>query len=479
MKRMGLVGASVCVVLLAASAAAPSLAGAAENIEATEAARLVHAYAALEKGQARKAIRLYDRLINERKLPPELLARALLNRGLAHQKLGENALAIRDYDAALRIDALSAKARVTALYNRALALRAAGDAGRAIEDLTAALYLNPAFAPAYFARGNILHERGLYYLALADYDQALANDHPEKWRVHYARALLYSALNSLDHTKEELYAALREKPDFEPARKRLSAILTGRLPKTRLFADLLKKRTNKRIAARITPASGMGVVRTATVMIAGAPVLNLRKTPQARPVSPAVALAQAKMAANTGVKVAAAPGKESGKAEGKATTPRKPWRVASLAPVAPTPKQASANQAVKRAGSMIHTASVSAAAGEVKHVVEKSAEHSAPTANTEKAASPRPEKAVYTGWAIQLSSQRSEDAARTAWKRMERKVRRRVRAGEIAIMRAELPGRGTYYRLRLVGFADRATAKRHCRQLRRSRISCIVVRAGG
>ena len=470
MKRMGLVGASVCVVLLAASAAAPSLAGAAENAEAVQAAALVHAYAALENGEARKAIRLYDQLINERKLAPELLARALLNRGLAHQKLGETALAIRDYDAALRIDALSARARVTALYNRALALRAAGDAGRAIEDLTAALYIDPSFAPAYFARGNILHERGLYYLALADYDQALASDHPEKWRVHYARALLYSALNSLRHTKEELYAALREKPDFEPARKRLSAILSGALPKTRLFADLLKKRSGKRLAARITPAAGIGEVRTATVMIAGAPVLNLRKTPQAAPVSPAVALAQAKTA---DTRVAITSRSAGDKAEDKAAMPRKPWRVASLAPAAPSPKQVSPNRKQPE-GSMIRTASISAAAGEVKHAVGESA----PTATKGQARQPQAENAVHTGWAIQLSSQRSEEAALATWKKMERKVRRRVRTGKVAVMRAELPGRGTYYRLRLVGFSDHTTAKRHCRQLKRSRISCLVVRAG-
>ena len=472
MKRMGLVDASVCVVLLAASAAAPSLAGAAEITKATEAAALVHAYAALEKGQARKAIRLYDRLINARKLSPELLARALLNRGLAHQKLGENANAVRDYDAALRIDALSAKARVTALYNRALALRAMGDAGRAIEDLTAALYIDPAFAPAYFARGNILHERGLYYLALADYDQALAYEHPEKWRVHYARALLYSALNSLRHTKNELYAALREKPNFEPARKRLSAILTGRLPNTRLFADLVnKRREGKRIAARITPAGGSGMVRTATVMIAGAPVLNLRKTPQASPVSPAVALAQARKPGTDETKTTAGLRKNATK---PTAAPREPWRVASLKAVAPAVKQTAPRREAERHASMIRTASVSSAAGEVKQAERKAARSS----SSDETRTMQAQKAVFAGWAIQLSSQRSEDAAVAAWKKMENKVRRRVRAGRMAVMRAELPGRGTYYRLRLVGFSDRATAKRHCRQLKRGRISCIVVRAG-
>ncbi len=472
MKLKGMFGASVCVVLLAASAAAPSLAGAEEATRNADAAMLVKALSALENGRAEQAVELYTRLVNTRELAPELLARALLNRGLAHQKLGHHAAAITDYDAALRIDALATRARVKALYNRALAFRARGDAGRAIEDLTAALYLDPAYAPAYFARGNILHERGLYYLALADYDQALANGHPEKYRVHYARALLFSALNSLPRTKEALYAALREKPDFQPARKRLAAILGGNLSKTRLFADLVK-RPKKRIVARIqAPAAGHAVAaapRTAAVMIAGAPVLTLRKPPQAAPVAPPDPAAMASGAP----KVPARP------ASGAAT---KAWRVASTRPVAPTAVADAAREKAKRStatdkpghegkdrndkagGASFRTASISPAPASAK---------AQPPSASVKA---RPE---YTGWAIQLAAQRSENAARAHWNRLKGKVRRRTRAGKLAIIRAEVPGRGVFYRIRLVGFADRKAARRHCRNLKRGHVSCLVVPAGG
>ncbi len=421
---------------------------------------LVQALAALENGKPGQAVELYSQLVNTRKLAPELLARALLNRGLAHQRLGQHAAAITDYDAALRIKALSSRSRVKALYNRALAFRALGDAGRAIEDLTAALYLDPGFAQAYFARGNILHERGLYYLALADYDQALANDHPEKHRVHYARALLFSALNSLTQTKEALYAALKERPDFQPARKRLAAILSGELPGTRLFADLARP-SKKRIVARIdAPAKGAGLMsapRTASVMIAGAPILNLRKEPQAAPVAPPAA--GARTMARAGTKPAP---EEVSRA----------WRVASTRPVAPAQASRqrpqdrlssaiSAPASAKKARAAIHTASIAPAAADA--------------AAPDKARKAQPR---YSGWAIQLAAQRSEEAARAHWKRLKGKVRRRTRAGKLAIIRAEVPGKGVFYRIRLVGFADRKTAKRHCRNLKRGRISCLVVHAG-
>ena len=419
MKLKGMFCASVCVVLLAASAAAPSLAGATEIPEDVNAATLVKALAALEGGRLAQAVELYSRLINTRKLSPELLARALLNRGLAHQRLGHHAAAITDYDAALRIDALTTRARVKALYNRALAFRALGDAGRAIEDLTAALYLDPAFAPAYFARGNILHERGLYYLALADYDQALAHGHPEKYRVHYARALLFSALNSLARTKEALYAALKEKPDFAPARKRLSAILNGEIPKTRLFADLAQA-PKKRIVARIGGAAEgvMTTPRTASVMIAGAPVLNLMKPPQAEPVPPPGA---DDVARATSVAAAAAPG-----ATPKEAPRQQAWRVASTQPVAPAGarQRAKAGEtaeavSITSMGTKASMAPMQTAAPASSSASAKGATSTLRTASIAPATAAATEQAQATqpapdGWAIQLAAQRTAEAQSAA-----------------------------------------------------------------
>jgi hypothetical protein len=47
----------------------------------------------------------------------------------------------------------------------------------------------------------------------------------------------------------------------------------------------------------------------------------------------------------------------------------------------------------------------------------------------------------------------------------------------LAIMKAELGKRGTFYRLRLVGFKDRKAARRACKALKRGRVSCLVVPA--
>jgi cell division septation protein DedD len=102
--------------------------------------------------------------------------------------------------------------------------------------------------------------------------------------------------------------------------------------------------------------------------------------------------------------------------------------------------------------------------------------HTASISATE-AATAEESKPKYTGWAVQIGSQRSEDAARKQWSMLKRKVTKRVGKPRLAIMKAELGKRGTFYRLRLVGFKDRKAARRACKALKRGRVSCLVVPA--
>ena len=69
---------SVCSVLLAASAAAPAYAAAADKTQALKSAS--YGYAALIDGRYKASIKLYTKAIKSGKLPARNLARALLNR---------------------------------------------------------------------------------------------------------------------------------------------------------------------------------------------------------------------------------------------------------------------------------------------------------------------------------------------------------------------------------------------------------------
>ena len=215
--------ASVCSVFLAASAA---VAGPAAATPASSTKLVSVAYKALQGGDATGAVQSYTQAIESRQLEPEVLANALLNRGLAWQRLNEHERAIDDYTAAMRLDAMSGKLRALALYNRGLSYQKTGKASRAIEDYTSALFLDSQFAHAYYSRGTLLRDSGQHLFALADFDKALRFNHPDPARVYFAEALTYEKLRRPQNARDALTQALAANPSYEPARARL-AVLDG------------------------------------------------------------------------------------------------------------------------------------------------------------------------------------------------------------------------------------------------------------
>ena len=191
--------ASVCTAVLAAGAV-PAW-SAASTPETQLAAQ---AYKALQAGNADVAVTDYTKAIDSRVLPPDVLANALLNRGLAYQRLNEHDFAIDDYTAALRIDALSGKVRALALYNRGLSYQRLERNSLAMEDYTSALFLDVEFSHAYYSRGTLLRDSGQYLFALADFDKALRYDYPDPARVYVAEAAAFEKLQRTADARDAL-----------------------------------------------------------------------------------------------------------------------------------------------------------------------------------------------------------------------------------------------------------------------------------
>ncbi len=470
MKLRSVLYASVCSVLLAASAAAPAMAGASET-EADPNALAVKAMDTLSRGDARGAVPLFDRAINSRRLDPETLASALVNRALARQKLGQHEKAIGDYDAALRIDALSARQRAIALYNRGISWRALGKSAQAIEDFTSALFYDPYFAQAYYSRANVLHRSGQYLFALADYDKALKYGYPKPHRAHYAKALIYGTLGRRNDARDALYAALKARPDYKPARTRLAELLNGRKDGGVSFAELASP-AGRPSAPATSPGSANRTV-VASLTRTGDADLNIRKKPVAAPVAPPEGLAGK----------TAAPDGGDGRDAGKPAV--RPPRVASHAGEAEKGNVTASVTPAKKGAEEVTVVPARAPAPEkiihsgLENAARPSAENAEKKEEKPTTVAGETPKVEWTGWAIQISSQRSEDAAWNHWKKLKRRVRRVVRAPKPVVMRAEIEGRGTYYRLRLVGFGEnRRLAKRLCARLKRRGTSCLVTRAG-
>ena len=410
--------ASVCSVFLAASAAAPgAAAGTPENQLVAE------AYAALQSGDPAFAVTAYSKAIESRALEPEVLANALLNRGLAYQRLNEHAFAIDDYTAALRIDAMSGKLRALALYNRGLSYQRLQRASLAMEDFTSALFLDGQFSHAYFSRGTLLRDGGQHLFALADFDKALRFDYPDPARVYVAQSATYEKLQRLPEAREALNKALAAKPGYEPALKRL-AVLDGERGPDVAMADTLQ-------TAAVTPAA-------TTLPAAAAPSALLMG----------------------GDEAAAEP------SSGKLFTDRVPQAQVEQVAAVSTSK---AEETILAVEEVPEEQPAAAAETQLAAVAEQ------PAAEEPAAEQPAEERKI-TGWSVQIASATSEDAAWSTWNNM--KKRHKVLAGkEPVVVRADLGTKGIFYRVRLVGFETQGAAGSECSKLKARGVKCFISKA--
>jgi tetratricopeptide (TPR) repeat protein len=412
--------ASVCSAFLAASAAVSGAAAAtAENQLVSE------AYQALQAGDPATAIRSYGQAIESRALEPEVLANALLNRGLAYQRLNEHEFAIDDYTAALRIDAMSAKLRALALYNRGLSYQRLQRNALAMEDYTSALFLDGQFSHAYFSRGTLLRDGGQHLFALADFDKALRFNYPDPARVYVAQSATYEKLQRMTEARDALQNALAANPAYEPALKRL-AVLNGEPGATVAAADTMQ-------TAAVTPASNT--------------------LPEATAPSAALTGEQDASASST-----------------KLFTDRVPQavKVAAVADVE-TPEAPAAEERILAIEEVPDEQAPAA-------VEEPAVEEVASVEPTEAAAEAPAEQQTVSGWSVQIVSATTEEAAWSSWNKM--KARNKALAGkEPVVVRADLGAKGVFYRVRLVGFETQGEANRECSRLKSRGVKCFISRA--
>ena len=408
--------ASVCSAFLAASAAVSG--SAAASIDA----KLVsQAYKALQVGDAASAVTAYSRAIESRNLEPEVLANALLNRGLAYQRLNEHEFAIDDYTAAMRIDAMSGKLRALALYNRGLSYQRLQRIALAVEDFTSALFLDSQFSHAYYSRGTLLRDSGQYLFALADFDKAVRFQYPDAARVHFAEAVTYEKLRRTGDARAALVKALAAKPGYEPAAQRL-AVLDGKHLQNNSASDHI-------VTAAVTPVQ--------------------QKLPEAQ--EPSAAL----MSEGTETKVVTA------------TTSKK--KFSDRVPVETTaPKIIPASAPAQEAETILAVEdmpdeAVTELANDTPAVAEAAAEQPA-------------DAPQVTGWSVQIASAATEDAAWSTWKKM--KARNKALASkEPVVVRADLGTKGVFYRVRLVGFDSQGDASSECSKLKAKGVKCYISKA--
>jgi tetratricopeptide (TPR) repeat protein len=407
------------------------------------------AYSALASGDNDRAISLYSQAIEARDLAPELLANALLNRALAYQQQNKNGSAIDDYTAALSLDAMSAELRATALYNRGLSQQKLSKTTLAIEDFTSALMLNPTFAHAFYSRGNALRISGQYLFALSDFERALKYNHPDPARVYFGQAQTFELLQRPIDARRAFEAALAANPNFALAREKLAALNQVSPP----AAEVAYAETDTILTGSISAVGGNTLVHKPDLPLGVEPPENLvgentteinvaetqlprklytDRVPQTEVVSAAVA------------KVA------------EPTPPSDKMVILASVPEIPKPSAKAAKLA----------------AVPVKKVIE--ADDEVTTASIDKAeVAPA---AVLSGWNVQIASATSEDAAWSTWKKMQ-KMHPILATKKASVIKADLGAKGTFYRVKLTGFADQSAASTNCSKLKNKGVACFVSKA--
>jgi tetratricopeptide (TPR) repeat protein len=374
------------------------------------------AYEALAAGDQKTAISAYSQAIESRDLPTEVLANALLNRGLAHQQLSEHREAIDDYTAALQLDAMSAEMRATALYNRGLSQQKLPNLSAAVEDYTSALFLDPSFAHAYYGRGNALRESGQFLFALSDYEKATRHHYPNAAQVHYAEALTYESLKRPNEARKALEKAVAANPRSKQAIDRLAALQGGVMAKPSVVAAI------------------------------GGGQLTVRKPDLPKAVEPSAALLNEGESDPIMTSAVSLPEPVSRKIVDR--VPAEEEKIVAVEVVedddAPAPETAEP---------------------ETAEIAEPAADE---IAEVEPASAPAME-----GWSVQVASATSEDGAWSTWKKMKAK-HTSLSAEKPIVVKADLGTKGIVYRVRLAGFADQNAAKKSCTKLKSSGVPCYV-----
>lgn len=446
--------ALVCSVFLAAAGASAGSSYAASSPDQLTA----QGYQALTTGNADASVDLFSQAIASQQLTVDALANAYLNRALAYQKLEQNDKAIDDYTSALNLDAMPSNIRARALYNRGLAQEKAGNQVLAIEDYTSSLLIDGNFAQSYLARANALRDGGQYLFSISDYERAIKNGHPQPAVVYFGEAQAYEALKRPVEAKQFLQAAVDADPKFSPAQDRLKGYTD--------VAELDDTTADPVMTGSITSPTNETKVAATTLPKAVEP--------------PAAMVAEANRATNAQANDAADQIADASDAMG-VPQPAKFGRVeVAQIPVipasAPAAKTVAQNQVAmaksvvqKPVPAPVQVADATSSASDAEDITDTDPIATGSTG-------PAPAVAPMTGWAVQISSATSEDAAWGTWKSMQKS--HPVLASQTAsVVRADLGAKGTFYRVRLGGYDDQTAAQKACGKLKAGGVTCFVAKS--
>lgn len=395
--------------------------------------------ARLNAGDAPAAVELFTRAIQSKELSPERLALTYHHRGMAFHREGQSGRAILDYTTALWNQNLPRAFKPRTLNNRGLSFESINDFGSAMRDYNLALRMNDDYAEAYCSRGNLHRKFGRHDAAIADYDMALRNGHPQPKYVFVWQGMSLEGLGKRREAMDAFRRALSIDPEFKLAKSHLE-----RLEASHGLDSVLGHRKVAKTPANapvvLTPSPPLQTTAVSSELNAppwtppgGKAPAIVRQAPEPSP-TPAPAASQnglvLRPAFDDQSKIQALPAVLKSKGVEKGTS--------GTQAVMPTPA-----------------------------VAPVPAEPKLP---------PNGEGGSDAEFALQLGSFKSEELARTGWTSVLKVAGDLLGGLSHVVEPVVLPDRGRVYRLFAEAMPDREGALGLCRTLRDKGIPCIVVR---
>lgn len=482
-------------------------------------ARTNEATQALIDGRLDEARRLFDEIIATNAQLPRIMAAAHYHRGIIHQKRGAFNEAAADYTTALWLEELPDNMRARAHYNRGTALDNLGQQERAKQDFDLAISLAPDMSAAYNNRANVLRRVGALEAAVADYDQSIALGNPLPHLPHYGRAIAKEALGDIEGARADLEKAISLAPDYEPASAALASLPEA--PSALAVAaapEPVKPAASAMADLADLPPAEITIVETA--MLPPPPAATPVSTPTPAPVTTPVRPQRVELpsqisvaSAPVAIRPAAVPQTQqvaqqwtqpvraTASSEARRITTAGTAQPVAATKAAPMPMMGTWTTTILPAGSNAVltlddvTPEPSLPASALRTSQETQVAAMAPQPKTglsfpgvatdtyrqaALAPAPAPQSShapsSATGYAVQLASFRSEAEAALAWESVRSSHATTLQDREHLVQRAEVPGKGTYYRLRVGPMAGKSTAAALCNSLKAEGQDCYVTK---
>jgi Tfp pilus assembly protein PilF len=387
---------------------------------------------ALHAGNASNAVALATQALADPSLTPRDRARVLLDRGLAHEMLGEHDAALLDFTEAINARALAGADLVRAFYDRGVALDELGQTEDAIGDYSAAIRLEPRHAAALNNRANAYRRIGRLAEAGADYKASLAAGNPHPEYPNYGLGQIAEAQSQPAQARTYYQAAIAANPQFTLAAERLTTLANAPSPSLQPPPAIVPPPSTPPASTPAPPSHTPLTSPTAAAPSDDGPVV-LRPPPGMSAAPPA----------NDGaVHLRPPPGARAAPATDDGTVHLRPPGASTvhLHPPRPTPPKPPPR------------AAAAAAAPDLKPALGDS---------------------THGQW-IQLGAWRNEADAADAWNRIVGASGTLMAGLAPQVVPIDLPGKGRYYRLRAGPVYDNVTQL--CGALLARKLECMVVR---